>query len=96
MPPSPLTETQPFVDKLFESINNKSYLPQLEQPSSVVKVEKDEQKKEEVMFLSCREYLRGHFERLVYVHHTCTLLYLLYYTVSKSFHVRGHLKKNNM
>lgn len=46
-----LSETQPFVDKLFEAINNKSYLPQPEQPSSVVKVEKDEQKKEEVMFL---------------------------------------------
>lgn len=59
--PSPPSETQPFVDKLFESINNKSYLPQPEQPSSAVKVEKDEQKKEEVMFLSGGECLRGHF-----------------------------------
>ncbi|XP_034048982.1 RNA-binding protein 26 isoform X2 [Thalassophryne amazonica] len=41
-------ETQPFVDKLFEAINNKSYLPQLEQPAPLVKVEKDEQKKDEV------------------------------------------------
>lgn len=39
-------ETQPFVDKLFEAINNKSYLPQLEQQSSV-RVEKDEPKKDE-------------------------------------------------
>uniref|UniRef100_A0A3P8QWN4 RNA binding motif protein 26 n=1 Tax=Astatotilapia calliptera TaxID=8154 RepID=A0A3P8QWN4_ASTCA len=36
-------ETQPFVDKLFEAVNNKSYLPQLEQPPSVIKVEKEEQ-----------------------------------------------------
>lgn len=47
----PLSETQPFVDKLFEAILNKSYLPQSEQPSTVAKTEKDEQKKEEVMFL---------------------------------------------
>ncbi|GLD55986.1 RNA-binding protein 26 [Lates japonicus] len=40
-------ETQPFVDKLFEAVNNKSYLPQPEQPSSLGKVEKDEQKKDE-------------------------------------------------
>uniref|UniRef100_A0A3Q1IUJ6 Uncharacterized protein n=1 Tax=Anabas testudineus TaxID=64144 RepID=A0A3Q1IUJ6_ANATE len=40
-------ETQPFVDKLFEAINNKSYLPQSELSSSLGKVEKDEQKKEE-------------------------------------------------
>lgn len=40
-------ETQLFVDKLFEAINNKSYLPQPEQPSASVKVEKDEPKKEE-------------------------------------------------
>ncbi|XP_063329970.1 RNA-binding protein 26 isoform X2 [Pelmatolapia mariae] len=40
-------ETQPFVDKLFEAVNNKSYLPQLEQPPSVIKVEKEEQKKDE-------------------------------------------------
>ncbi|XP_041842836.1 RNA-binding protein 26 isoform X2 [Melanotaenia boesemani] len=40
-------ETQLFVDKLFEAINNKSYLPQPEQPAPVVKVEKDEQKKDE-------------------------------------------------
>uniref|UniRef100_A0A8C6LL86 RNA binding motif protein 26 n=1 Tax=Nothobranchius furzeri TaxID=105023 RepID=A0A8C6LL86_NOTFU len=39
-------ETQPFVDKLFEAINNKSYLPQSEQP--LVKVEKEEPKKDEV------------------------------------------------
>lgn len=44
-----LSETQLFVDKLFEAINNKSYLPQPEQPSSSVKVEKDEPKKEEVL-----------------------------------------------
>lgn len=48
----PIPETQPFVDKLFEAILNKSYLPQSEQPSSVAKTEKDEQKKDEVMFLS--------------------------------------------
>ncbi|XP_026234339.1 LOW QUALITY PROTEIN: RNA-binding protein 26 [Anabas testudineus] len=41
-------ETQPFVDKLFEAINNKSYLPQSELSSSLGKVEKDEQKKEEI------------------------------------------------
>ncbi|XP_029354260.1 RNA-binding protein 26 isoform X5 [Echeneis naucrates] len=40
-------ETQPFVDKLFEAINNKSYLPQPEQPSAPGKVEKEEQKKDE-------------------------------------------------
>ncbi|XP_040893291.1 RNA-binding protein 26 isoform X2 [Toxotes jaculatrix] len=40
-------ETQAFVDKLFEAVNNKSYLPQPEQPSSLAKVEKDEQKKDE-------------------------------------------------
>ncbi|XP_030581965.1 RNA-binding protein 26 isoform X1 [Archocentrus centrarchus] len=40
-------ETQPFVDKLFEAVNNKSYLPQTEQPLSAVKVEKEEQKKDE-------------------------------------------------
>uniref|UniRef100_A0A667XYD6 RNA binding motif protein 26 n=1 Tax=Myripristis murdjan TaxID=586833 RepID=A0A667XYD6_9TELE len=46
-------ETQTFVDKLFEAVNNKSYLPQPDQASSVVKVEihqkleKDEQKKDE-------------------------------------------------
>ncbi|XP_047219461.1 RNA-binding protein 26 [Girardinichthys multiradiatus] len=39
-------ETQLFVDKLFEAINHKSYLPLLEQPQA--KVEKEEQKKEEV------------------------------------------------
>lgn len=55
----PLVETQPFVDKLFEAINNKSYLPQPEQPSSLVKVEKDEQKKDEVMsaLLLCQHFL---------------------------------------
>lgn len=36
------------MDKLFEAINNKSYLPQSEQSSSSVKAEKDEQKKDEV------------------------------------------------
>lgn len=51
MPYYLLSETQPFVDKLFEAVNNKSYLPQPEQPSSLVKVEKDEQKKDEVIFL---------------------------------------------
>lgn len=46
-------ETQTFVDKLFEAVNNKSYLPQPEQQPSAVKVEihlkqdKDEQKKDE-------------------------------------------------
>ncbi|KAG7482698.1 RNA-binding 26 isoform X1 [Solea senegalensis] len=40
-------ETQLFVDKLFEAINNKCYLPQSEVPASVSKVEKEEQKKEE-------------------------------------------------
>ncbi|XP_076011433.1 RNA-binding protein 26 isoform X2 [Genypterus blacodes] len=40
-------ETQPFVDKMFEAVNNKSYLPQPEQAPSAVKVEKDEQKKDE-------------------------------------------------
>ncbi|XP_061597266.1 RNA-binding protein 26 isoform X2 [Cololabis saira] len=40
-------ETQPFVDKLFEAIDNKSFLPQPEQPSSLVKVEKEELKKDE-------------------------------------------------
>lgn len=43
-----LPETQPFVDKLFEAINNKNYLPQPDQPPSLIKVEKDEPKKEEV------------------------------------------------
>lgn len=47
-----LAETQPFVDELFEAILNKSYLPQSELPSSVAKIEKDEQKKDEVMFFS--------------------------------------------
>lgn len=42
-------ETQPFVDKLFEAINNKTYLLQPELPFSLVKVEKDEQKKDEVI-----------------------------------------------
>ncbi|XP_069553914.1 RNA-binding protein 26 [Brachyistius frenatus] len=40
-------ETQLFVDKLFEAINNKSYLPQPEQPSALVKVEKEEQQKKD-------------------------------------------------
>uniref|UniRef100_A0A8D3CKW5 RNA binding motif protein 26 n=1 Tax=Scophthalmus maximus TaxID=52904 RepID=A0A8D3CKW5_SCOMX len=40
-------ETQPFVDKLFEAVNNKCYLPPPEQPSSLGKVEKDEHKKDE-------------------------------------------------
>lgn len=46
-----LSETQPFVDKLFEAVNNKSYLPQSELPSTLGKVEKDEQKKDEVIVL---------------------------------------------
>lgn len=47
-------ETQIFVDKLFEAVNTKSYLPQPEQPTPTnrtdnhTRVEKDEQKKEEV------------------------------------------------
>lgn len=45
-----LPETQPFVDELFEAILNKSYMPQTELPSSVAKMEKDEQKKDEVTF----------------------------------------------
>ncbi|XP_054626022.1 RNA-binding protein 26 isoform X2 [Dunckerocampus dactyliophorus] len=40
-------ETQQFVDKLFEAVNNKSYLPQTEQLPTAVKVEKDEQKNDE-------------------------------------------------
>lgn len=40
-------ETQQFVDKLFEAINSKCYLPPSEQPPPVVKLEKDEPKKEE-------------------------------------------------
>lgn len=44
-----ISETQPFVDKLFEAINNKNYLPQPVVPSTLIKVEKDEQKKDEVM-----------------------------------------------
>lgn len=38
------------MDKLFEAINNKCYLPQAEQP--VVKAEKEEQKKDEVIISS--------------------------------------------
>lgn len=45
------SETQPFVDRLFEAINNKNYLPQPEQASSLAKAEKDEPKKDEVIFL---------------------------------------------
>ncbi|RVE74366.1 hypothetical protein OJAV_G00021410 [Oryzias javanicus] len=41
-------ETQPFVDKLFEAVNNRSYLPQQEQPPLLVKVVKEEPKKEEI------------------------------------------------
>lgn len=44
-----LSETQPFVDKLFEAIGNKSYLPLPEQPQ--IKIEKEEQKKDEVTFI---------------------------------------------
>ncbi|XP_051567320.1 RNA-binding protein 26 isoform X2 [Myxocyprinus asiaticus] len=46
-------ETQTFVDKLFESVNAKSYLPQPEQPAStsrtetIQRTEKDESKREE-------------------------------------------------
>ncbi|XP_034535546.1 RNA-binding protein 26 isoform X2 [Notolabrus celidotus] len=40
-------ETQQFVDKLFEAIGNKSYLPQPEQPTPLIKVEKEEPKKDE-------------------------------------------------
>uniref|UniRef100_UPI0037E87AE6 RNA-binding protein 26 isoform X2 n=1 Tax=Semicossyphus pulcher TaxID=241346 RepID=UPI0037E87AE6 len=40
-------ETQQFVDRLFEAVNNKSYLPQPEQATSLVKVEKEEPKKDE-------------------------------------------------
>ncbi|XP_033839524.1 RNA-binding protein 26 isoform X2 [Periophthalmus magnuspinnatus] len=42
-------ETQQFVDKLFEAISCKSYLPQSEQPAPVTKSEKDEPKKEELI-----------------------------------------------
>uniref|UniRef100_A0A671K5R8 RNA-binding protein 26-like n=1 Tax=Sinocyclocheilus anshuiensis TaxID=1608454 RepID=A0A671K5R8_9TELE len=47
-------ETQVFVDKLFEAVNAKSYLPQPEQPTSASRTEthqrteKDEAKREEV------------------------------------------------
>uniref|UniRef100_A0A3B3DLC9 RNA binding motif protein 26 n=1 Tax=Oryzias melastigma TaxID=30732 RepID=A0A3B3DLC9_ORYME len=41
-------ETQPFVDKLFEAVNNRSYLPQQEQPPPLVKVVKEEPKKDEI------------------------------------------------
>lgn len=37
------------MDKMFEAVSNKSYLPQPEQETSVVKVERDEQKKDEVI-----------------------------------------------
>ncbi|XP_028332619.1 RNA-binding protein 26 isoform X2 [Gouania willdenowi] len=40
-------ETQLFVDKLFEAISNRSYLPKSEQEVSAVKEEKEEPKKEE-------------------------------------------------
>lgn len=40
-------DTQQFVDKLFEAISSKSYLPQSEQPTPVIKPEKDEPKKDE-------------------------------------------------
>ena len=49
-----LSETQQFVDKLFEAVNNKSYLPPPEQPPSLGKAEKEEQKKDEVIFLQCQ------------------------------------------
>lgn len=52
-----LSETQPFVDKLFEAIDNKNYLPQPEPPSTLIKVEKDEQKKDEVL-LSGKLFLK--------------------------------------
>uniref|UniRef100_A0A9J8B9C8 RNA binding motif protein 26 n=1 Tax=Cyprinus carpio carpio TaxID=630221 RepID=A0A9J8B9C8_CYPCA len=46
-------ETQTFVDKLFEAVNAKSYLPQPEQPTSArtetqQRTEKDESKRDEV------------------------------------------------
>uniref|UniRef100_A0A8C9V9R1 RNA binding motif protein 26 n=1 Tax=Scleropages formosus TaxID=113540 RepID=A0A8C9V9R1_SCLFO len=49
-------ETQTFVDKLFEAINSKSYLPQYEQISATIRTEdhqrqvKDDLRKEEVIF----------------------------------------------
>lgn len=46
-----VSETQPFVDKLFEAVNNRSYLPQQEQPPPLVKVVKEEPKKDEVITL---------------------------------------------
>lgn len=50
-------ETQPFVDKLFEAVNNRSYLPQQEQPPPppppLVKVVKEEPKKDEVISFNC-------------------------------------------
>uniref|UniRef100_A0A3Q0QN51 RNA binding motif protein 26 n=1 Tax=Amphilophus citrinellus TaxID=61819 RepID=A0A3Q0QN51_AMPCI len=70
-------ETQPFVDKLFEAVNNKSYLPQTEQPLSAVKVEKEEQKKDEVIFFQCQEYKKQpHFgNNLVWLHADLLKLY---------------------
>ncbi|XP_028655410.1 LOW QUALITY PROTEIN: RNA-binding protein 26 [Erpetoichthys calabaricus] len=47
-------ETQSFVDKLFDAVNSKSYLPQFEQPSTNLRTdayprpEKDDVKKEEI------------------------------------------------
>lgn len=48
----PFSETQQFVDKLFEAINNKKYLPQPEVLTSQVKAEKEEPKKDEVIYFS--------------------------------------------
>lgn len=48
------SETQTFVDRLFEAVNAKSYLPQPEQPTPASRpethqrTEKDEAKREEV------------------------------------------------
>uniref|UniRef100_A0A673H0V9 RNA-binding protein 26-like n=1 Tax=Sinocyclocheilus rhinocerous TaxID=307959 RepID=A0A673H0V9_9TELE len=61
-------ETQVFVDKLFEAVNAKSYLPQPEQPTSASRTEthqrteKDETKREEVTqnnHIRSREYDRN-------------------------------------
>lgn len=68
------SETQPFVDKLFEAVNNKSYLPQLEQPLSAVKVEKEEQKKDEVLFFQCQEYKKQpHCLKIILFGYSCRL-----------------------
>uniref|UniRef100_A0A8C8DU47 RNA binding motif protein 26 n=1 Tax=Oryzias sinensis TaxID=183150 RepID=A0A8C8DU47_9TELE len=63
-------ETQPFVDKLFEAVNNRSYLPQQEQPPPpppppLVKVVKEEPKKDEVISFNCIKERDKKFSRRV-------------------------------